>query len=138
MNVTEKPAQVCAQTDSLAQVKQRFERWRAIRKRGQHIPRPVWAAAVVLAKEHGLERIARELRIKYEVLKRQTEGTAGSARAVVADTDFVELLAPGSVGAYECIVEMENARGAKMRIQIKSGDLARVTSLSSVFWNNAS
>jgi hypothetical protein len=28
MNVTEKPAQVCAQTDSLAQVKQRFERWR--------------------------------------------------------------------------------------------------------------
>jgi len=135
MNVTENPAQVCTQTDSLEQVKRRFERWRASRERGQHIPRPLWAAAVALAKEHGLERISSELRIKYDGLKKQLEGGEAPGRTVVREARFVELFAPSSVGVSECIVELQNARGAKMRIQLKGGDLAGLASLSSSFWS---
>jgi hypothetical protein len=135
MNVTEKSAQECAQTDSLEQVKRRFERWRASRKRGQHIPRPLWDSAVILAKEHGLERIASELRIKYDGLKKQLEGGEVPGRAVVGEARFVELFAPTSVGACECVVELQNARGARMRIQLKGGDLAGLASLSSSFWS---
>jgi hypothetical protein len=43
--------------ESLEQVGKRFERWRDARVRGEHIPTLLWAAAVAMAKQHGLHRV---------------------------------------------------------------------------------
>jgi len=46
---------------------------------------------------------------------------------------FVELIAQGAM-LCTCIVEMEDARGARMRIEVK-GAAADVTALSRTFWS---
>jgi len=104
MKVTKKPVQACGAAENLQQVEQRFERWRESRKRGERIPQALWAAAVGLAREHGLERIAQELRVDYDRLKMRLEGSAGRARAGGGEAMFVELMAPSAVGISECIV----------------------------------
>ena len=124
--------------ESLEQVEQRFRRWRESRKQGQRIPAILWAAAAGLAKQHGVHRVARELRLDYNGLK-QREGQAGpAARSSKIDAQFVELFAAPASKAppvCECAVELENARGAKMRVQLNGHGLAGLERLCSSFWS---
>lgn len=124
--------------ESPEQVEQRFRRWRESRKQGQRIPADLWAAAAGLAKQHGVHRVARELRLDYNGLKKRA-GQVGPARgAAKIDAQFVELFgAPASTAApvCECAVELENARGAKMRVQLNGAGLAGLASLCSTFWS---
>ena len=76
----------------------RFKRWRESRQRGEHIPPALWAAAVAVAKEHGLHRIAHELRVDYDGLKRRLERAGGAASSGMLDTRFVELSGNGLAG----------------------------------------
>jgi len=123
--------------ESLEQVEQRFVRWRASRKRGERIPQTLWCAAVALAREHGLAQIGQKLRVDCDGLKRRLDSAEAAARAGGSATKFVELIAPSAVVMCECIVELENARGAKMRLELKGVELAQLASLSSVFLNAA-
>jgi hypothetical protein len=136
MKVTNKAGQVIrGQAQNLEQVERRFKRWRERRKRGERIPQALWAAAVGLAREYGLERIAQQLQLNDERLKKRLEDADDSAGATDGEAKFVELIAPATVGLCECMVELENARGAKMKIQLKGGALAGLATLSSGFWS---
>lgn len=130
-------AKIPAAVENLEQVDQRFKRWRSTRRRGTPIPEALWASAVGLARAQGLNRTARALRLDYYDLKKRLECAAGAACARHAQPTFVELMAPRAAGACECILELENARGAKMRIALKGSDSADLAQLSSVFWNLA-
>jgi hypothetical protein len=128
------------QGESLEQVAQRFRHWRETRIRGEHIPPDLWAAAVGLAKAHSLERIAHELRVEHGGLKRRVERAGVVARGVKLDTQFVELFAAPAVitaGMRECVVELENARGAKMRVELNGNGIAGLAGLCSAFWGAA-
>ena len=134
MNIANIPASV----ENFAQVDERFKRWRSTRTRGTPIPEALWASAVGLARAQGLNRIARALRLDYYDLKKRLQCAAGPACARQAQPTFVELLTPGAGGSCECLIELENARGAKMRIELKGGDMAgSLASLSSSFWSAA-
>jgi hypothetical protein len=124
--------------ESLEQVGERFKRWRETRVRGAHIPADLWAAAVVMAKEHGLHRIAHELHVDHDGLKRRLERAGGVARLGKLDTEFVELFAAPAAtaaGMRECVVELENARGAKMRVELNGKGLTGLAGLCSAFWS---
>src|SRR2546426_10481743 len=55
-------------------------RWRKTRThRGAPMPATLWAAAVALARQHGLYTTARTLRLDYGSLKKRL-GTAGAGR----------------------------------------------------------
>lgn len=123
--------------ESLEQVEQRFERWRETRARGEHIPAVLWAAAVGLAKRHGMYRVACVLRVDQDRLKRRLERAGGESQAGKVATRFVELLvspAPAAASLCECAVELENARGAKMRVELNGNGLAGLAGLCSTFW----
>ena len=64
MEETRKIEQASGHGESLEQVEQRFRRWREGRQRDERIPPALWAAAVDVAKEHGLHRIAHELHVE--------------------------------------------------------------------------
>ena len=123
--------------ESLEQVKQMFARWRAGRKRGERISGALWAAAVALVERHGLERTARELRVDFDGLKKQLE-RINSTQTSKREIKFVEMFAPPTTQTlvaaplYECVVEMENARGGKMRIDLKGFD--GLDRLTDAFW----
>jgi hypothetical protein len=121
---------------SLAGVKQRLAQWRTSRVRGERIPRALWAAAVQLATRGDARQIAQELRIDYErLMKRLGHGSVVPSTGT-EQTRFIELVAPGTLGSAQCVIEMHNVRGAKMRIELKGGDLVGcVASVSNSFWS---
>ena len=107
-----------------------FENWRRERKRGQRIPENLWGTAVELAKQHGVWPTARALNLDYNRLKRRV----GNGDEEVNSGAFVELIPQGAAILCTCTVEMEDARGARMRIELK-GAAADVTALSRTFWS---
>jgi hypothetical protein len=131
MRTTKLHARGGAPTVELEQARRRFERWRETRLGRSRIPEALWPIAVGLARQHGLNQTARALRLNYYGLKRRVE--SGGGKVEEGRTTFVELIAPkAATGTCECILEMENARGAKMRIQLKGGEAPELARLASV------
>ena len=136
MKVATRSAQAGEHGKSLERLKQRFALWRKSRMRGEHIPGPLWAAAVHLVERHGLQRTAQELGVDCDRLKKRLGGIVSPARTRKAEPQFVEMFVPPEIGTQEtcaCIVEMENAQGGKMRVELKN--LEGLSGLASAFWS---
>jgi hypothetical protein len=114
--------------------RRRFERWRRARQGHSRIPEPLWTSAVKLAGAYGLCRTARTLGLDYNALKRrvQARGRPNSSVRETA-TAFMELVSPQQAGRTECLVELEDPRGAKMRIHLQGVEAPDLTALSRVF-----
>jgi hypothetical protein len=140
MEVTSKAVQVKVLGDGLAELKRQFDEWRAGRKVGERIPLELWAGAVAAAVEHGAYRVSAELHLDYAVLKRRAALATGSAPAAELAPRFVELFAPAApmkpaaASQPECVVELENARGAQMRVELSGNGLCGLSTLCSAFW----
>ncbi len=120
----------------LEAARRRFEHWRQTRKRRSPIPDKLWSCAVELSTMYGIARTAKALRLNGDTLRKHaaSAGSNGSP-APAAATRFVEMIRPREPCSPECVVELENPRGAKMRIQLAGGQgLAVVATVSKVFF----
>ena len=140
MNGTKKFQETSVAGGSLQRVRQQLQDWRAGRKLGERIPAPLWAAAVGAAREQGLHRVATRLHLDYAALKQRVEGGGATPPRGELAPRFVELFAPAAsmtaaAGRAECVVEMGNARGAKMRVELNGQALASLAALCSAFWS---
>ena len=118
----------------LARAAQRFEKWRRTRtKRG--IPDSLWDLATKLGGKYGVNQTAKTLRLDYYDLKRRVAAAAGAdvSGAVTAPT-FLEVVPTPSSAASECVVELEEPRGAKMRLHFKRVGASEISALSRLFW----
>ena len=99
---------------------QRFERWRETREGRPRIPEFLWALASKAARQYGVHRTCRALRLDCVVLKRHVEAdSAHGASRHESHPSFVELVPAGSASGVECVVEVEDPSGARMRIELK-------------------
>ena len=113
----------------MERVRQRLERWRGTRAHARSpIPDDLWAAAVTLARQHGLYQTARAVRLDYGALKAHLEAADHAARVGAAPT-FVELAPPTPRGAGECVIEIAGA-GATVSIRVPGLTLADLATLS--------
>jgi hypothetical protein len=127
------------QDKALEDVERGFRQWREGHKTGTRIPPQLWAAAAELAREHGVSRIAKKLGLDFGSLKMRMEGVAGAAGAT-AEPRFVEVFAAPAASAEvmrECVIELENEHGAKMRVELNGPGLAGLAHLCSSFWGAA-
>ena len=125
----------------LGAVRRRFERWRATRTGLARIPAKLWAAAVKAAGRYGLSPTAQALGLDYNMLKRRVaaadgEPAPGNESEGQAAATFVEWAPPVPNGMIECILELENAAGAKMRIHLKGIAAPDLPALSRSFWDS--
>src|SRR5712691_2022651 len=140
MEVTSKAVRATVLGDGLSELKRQFDGWRAGRKVGERIPLELWAGAVAAAVEHGAYRVSAELRLDHAVLKRRAALATGSAPAAELAPRFVELFAPAApmkpaaASQPECVVELENARCANMRLELSGNGLCGLSTLCSAFW----
>jgi hypothetical protein len=115
--------------------RRRFERWRRTRKCHSRIPEALWTSAVKLAGAYGLCRTARTLRLDYNSLKNRIRSAAPhDSSGQEPATAFVELVPPQRACWPECIVELEDPGGAKMRIHLKGAEHPDLAALSRSFW----
>jgi hypothetical protein len=124
-------------------VRRRFECWRRTRSVGTRIPEPLWEAAADVARVCGVSRTASTLRVDYHSLQKRVkeEDAAGSSPAnqdaAQSGPRFVELPPPWA-GSSECILELEDGGGAKMRVHLKGVAAADLAGLSRSFWSRQS
>jgi hypothetical protein len=140
MEATSKAVQTTGCSDGLSRLKQQFAQWRAARKAGERIPLHLWAGALTAAVEHGAYRVAAELHLDYAVLERRAALADGKTPARELAPRFVELFAPAMpatpVASHaQCVVELDNARGAKMRVELNGNGLSGLAGLCSAFWS---
>ena len=138
MKATGKAVQVKAGADALAQLKERFATWRALRKLGMRIPPELWTAAVEMVAVHGACRVAGELTLDYDMLKQRVAQAGGKVTTTELAPRFVELFAPTGAmpiqsGQPQCVVELANARGARMRVELSGHGLVGLSALCSAF-----
>jgi hypothetical protein len=130
-----KNAIISAPGCELERVRCRFELWRKTRKRCTPIPETLWASAAKLVREHGLCRTARTLRLNYYSLKKRLSAIEGlPCRSPQKVPTFIELLPAGSSSSSACTIEMENARGEKMKIHLPGLGSPELAVLTRSFW----
>ena len=131
----------------MRKVYRRLRRWRSAHARRAPFPDALWAAAGELAREHGINRTAKALRLEYGKLKERAEALGATkkvvrkvppaiprqARSTVPPT-FMELLTPRVGSATSAVVELEGPRG-RMKIEFKGVVPAELVALSRALWD---
>jgi hypothetical protein len=95
------------------------------------MPAALWAAALALARQHGLYTTARRLRIDYGSLQKRLDA-AGADR--VPSPTFVELPAARPAGLGPCVIDLEGRRGRRLRIEVTGVTVADLVTLTQVAW----
>ena len=102
--------------------------WRKHRRHRQPIPEPLWQAAAVLARTHGVSPISSALRLNYYDLQRRASAFAGSAKPSAPPT-FLEV----PVATWQppvgdlATVELAHPSGSRLTLRLQnSSDLLAV------------
>jgi len=118
-------------------VRRTFETWRRTRPAPRSpIPAALWALAVAHAREAGVHATARRLRLNYYALKQRVAAGGAGAPGARVPPAFVEVVMAGvpPAGGSECVIDLADARGATMRIALKSATPPDLAALSQSFW----
>ncbi len=131
--------------DRLSEVRRQFERWRKSCRRGTRIPEDLWQAAAEVGREVGVSKTAQELRLDYYALRRRAESVLEErpaaretrpARATPPEGGFFEIpvCAPPNP---ECVLEIEDPRGARLRVELKGVTPTHLETLARTIWSFA-
>jgi len=121
-----------ARRSSMVAVRRRLDRWRQQGRPGGRIPEALWAAAVELAREHGVSATARELGLAYYSLRERLEAASdstGGAAAEPRSAEFLEIPLGVLGGRSECRVEFESGDGVRLRVELSGAGLERLSAL---------
>ena len=124
----------------LHEVQQQFEEWRKTRQKRERIPEKLWKSAVKLSKTYSISRISKSLRLNYTSLKNRIvendEDSIAKERLIekVPAPAFIELDFDRPAFVPECIVEMEDGCGARMRMCFKGETNFDLLELGKSFW----
>ena len=137
-------------SEELSRLKANFDQWRATRTVGKRIPPQLWAAAIDLAAQHGVALVADVLHLDGVALGRRI-ALAGNGQQPLAQEpgapQFVEMFVPTSTSMppppppvpvaqparAECVVELVNTRGMRMRVELSGAGMVGLTALCSAF-----
>ena len=121
---------------ALSTARRQFDHWRSQQpNKRTRLPKELWQQAVALAREHGLNKTARALNVKYYSLKKHLDETGADAFVPAKPTpDFIELLPDTmTLGGVECMIEWAEGHNATVRMHIKGAGLSELTALARVF-----
>jgi hypothetical protein len=120
----------------LSDVRSQFDRWRRSRKRGTRIPETLWQAAIEAAGECGVSKTAQTLGLDYYALKKRVESTLEVADSEPAvGREFLEI--PLFASAAECVLEMVDAAGTRLRVELRGSAAAHCQTLAHALWSVA-
>ena len=119
---------------TISQVKEQFKIWRKTRKGLRPIPKKLWAAAVSLTTQHSISQISKELVLDYSTLKKRAAIKNKDSPASMNPPGFIEVNLEPPVAVSECIVEMQDILGSKMRMHFRGKTDFDLLELAKAFW----
>ena len=119
---------------TISEVKEQFKIWRRTRKSPRPIPEKLWAAAVSLTAKHSISQISKELVLDYTALKKRVPIKNKDSAAKMSPPGFIELNLEPPAAASECIVEMQDILGSKMRMHFRGKTDFDLLELAKAFW----
>ena len=119
---------------TISEVKEQFKIWRRTRKSPRPIPEKLWAAAVSLTAKHSISQISKELVVDYSRLKKRVLAKKKTTSATMNPPSFIELSLDPPAAVSECIVEMQDTLGAKMRMHFRGKTDFDFLQLAKAFW----
>ena len=120
---------------SLSEVKEQFKIWRRTRKSPRPIPVKLWRAAVSLTDTHSISQISKELVLDYSALKKRVLIKKKSTADKTSPPGFFELNLEPPAAVLECMVEMQDTLGAKMRMHFRGKPDCDLLELAKAFWS---
>ncbi len=131
MPSTQHPAPVA----SLKTVKQQFKTWRETRRHKGRIPDKLWDAAAELAGQYTVHHISKALQLNHTALKDRIVVRKKHENMADQELHFFEIpLPPQALSISECLIEMENSHGEKMRMRFAGEVGLDLLALSQSFW----
>ena len=123
----------------LNKVKSAFETWRANKDKGSRIPQSLWKEAIALYPEFSVSKISTTLSLSYTDLKKRAENKVGTYPSKPTDPAFMELnFSSPSPSISECVVEMEDGSGSKMKMCFRGKTDFDLLELGKSFWKKRS
>lgn len=128
---------------SLDEARRQFEKWRERRPLGTRIPASLWDVAAVAAREHGVSKVAGELRLDYYKLKELLEPAVALAATSTPESSEHEVgagffeLPLFATAAPECVFELEDGEGRRLRAVLKGVAPAELATLAHTLWSLA-
>ncbi len=127
-----------ARKKSLARVQKQFRVWRSSRQRGTAIPQQLWQAAAELSEQHSVSKIAETLGLDYVKLRERIESSRSmeseQAWMGVAGNGFVEVGAVPGNSNIECLVEVEDGTGRKLKMRLIGTSGVEAAEIARVLW----
>jgi len=121
---------------SFEEVKEQFKNWRKTRKSPRPMPQKLWDSAAKLSGTYSINQISKALLINHTSLKNRVHKMKKKEASIkqVQPSSFVELNFEQSSSVSECIVEMEDSAGAKVRMCFKGKSDFDFLELAKTFW----
>jgi hypothetical protein len=120
----------------IEEIRRRLQEWRRSRRHGARVPEALWMAAVQLAKQYRPARVAQTLGLDYERLKRRLKtATEHGTSEPGSQPDFIELFPFAPNSHCECTIEIEDRRGAKLKLELKGASAGDVAAVSRALWS---
>lgn len=130
-----KPTATPTEFVDIEQVRGRLQEWRGRRKRGTRIPEDLWMAAVKLAMKYPPARIAHALGVDYSGLKQRLRvAKRHEPKEPESQAGFVELVSFAPSSHCQCTMEIEDRRGAKLKLELKGVSAGEVAAVSRALW----
>lgn len=131
------PKDITRVSSELNEVKSAFEVWRSTKTKGTRIPQDLWEQAIALYPKFSISKISTTLSMSYTDLKKRVENKIGKHSSSLNDPvpAFMEFdLSSVCPSVSECVVEMEDGSGAKMRMCFRGKTDFDLLELGKSFW----
>ena len=123
---------------ALEEVKQQFKIWRKTKTGRERIPASLWQAAAEVFEigDHSLHRISKTLHLNQTALKQYVQQQCPRVIRVKHEEtpSFIALELDSSLPVSECIIEMEDTAGAKMRMCLRGNTDPNILEICKLFW----
>lgn len=124
---------------ALEEVKQQFKIWRKTKTNSrERIPASLWqaAAGVFEIGDHSLHRISKTLHLNQTALKKYMQQQLPRAIKVKSEEtpSFIAFELDSPLSVSECVIEMEDTTGAKMRMCLRGNTDPSILEICKSFW----
>lgn len=114
-------------------VQARFDQWRKTRKKREAIPDELWSAAVKLAEELSVFKVAKSLRLNYASLKKRVNQLPPRVHTENQASSFIEIPVMSAGNAQQYRVDIHRSDGSLMQIRLPHGEGTQLSALIGAF-----